>query len=80
MLYTLIQEVLGSNLGRDTGYPDNFRGFPHSIQANTRTKLPLGHDLFLPDSSFISHQPLDAIFWELTAFYNTLVLIFLCII
>jgi hypothetical protein len=27
-------EVIGSNVGLGTDYPDNFRGFPHSLQGN----------------------------------------------
>jgi hypothetical protein len=50
MLYTRILEVLGSSIGRDTGYGDAFRGVPQSTQANTRTIPPLGHDLSLPNS------------------------------
>jgi hypothetical protein len=29
-----LQEVLGSNLGSETGYPDGFRGFPEPLQVN----------------------------------------------
>jgi hypothetical protein len=29
--YTYIREALGSNLGRDTGYSEVIRGFPHSL-------------------------------------------------
>jgi hypothetical protein len=29
-----IREVSGSNLGPETGYPEVFRGFPQSFQAN----------------------------------------------
>jgi hypothetical protein len=29
-----IREVLGSNLGSETGYPEGFCGFPEPLQAN----------------------------------------------
>jgi hypothetical protein len=33
----LIREVLGSNLGQETGYPDKvFHGFPQCIQAKAK--------------------------------------------
>jgi hypothetical protein len=31
-LWVCIQELLFWNLGSDTGYPDGFRGFSHSVQ------------------------------------------------
>jgi hypothetical protein len=33
-LYACIQEMLGSNLGRSTCYPEVFRSFPQPFQAN----------------------------------------------
>jgi hypothetical protein len=30
-----IQEIAGSNLGPKTGYPEGFRGFSQSLQANS---------------------------------------------
>jgi hypothetical protein len=46
-LFTYIQEVLGSNLSRDTGYPDVFRGFRQPLQANFRIIPPIGNERFL---------------------------------
>jgi hypothetical protein len=34
-LLTYICELRGSNLGRDTEYPDVFRNFPQILQENT---------------------------------------------
>jgi hypothetical protein len=31
-----VQEVPGSNFDPGTGYPEGFRGFPQSLQANAR--------------------------------------------
>jgi hypothetical protein len=43
-LFSWIQEMLGSNLGRDTGYSDwHFRGFPQALEANAETALRYGH-------------------------------------
>jgi hypothetical protein len=43
-------QEFGSNLGRYTGYPDLvFRGFPQSLQANSRITPLLRHDRFLPN-------------------------------
>jgi hypothetical protein len=36
VLGTFIRKVLGSNLGRDTGSPQGFRGFCQSTYANAR--------------------------------------------
>jgi hypothetical protein len=50
-LQTCIQEVLGSNLGRDTGYTVLIHpNFPHSLQAKDEVEFQLGHDRFLPNS------------------------------
>jgi hypothetical protein len=47
MFWTCIREVLGSNLGRYTGYPDvEFRSL--SLQANSEVLLRLVHGRFLP--------------------------------
>jgi hypothetical protein len=50
-------EVLCSNLGRDTDYPDIFRDFPQSLQANAGMELLLGYNHFqiFSSSSFIYH-------------------------
>jgi hypothetical protein len=43
------QDVLGSNIGPETGYPKVFRGFPQFIKKN-------GHDHFIPRPfQFIIH-------------------------
>jgi hypothetical protein len=51
-----ILEVLGSNLGQDTGYPEwGFHGFPQSLQVNAGiVSKKLGHSCFqiLSISSF----------------------------
>jgi hypothetical protein len=49
-LYSCIREVLSSNLVRDTGYPEIFRGLPQSLQADAGAEPRLGHN-----SSFIDH-------------------------
>jgi hypothetical protein len=46
--YTPILEVLGSNLGQETGYPVFYR-FLQSLQTNFRIVPGLGHDSFLPN-------------------------------
>jgi hypothetical protein len=49
-LLTLGQQVLGSNLVRDTDYPDTgFNGFLHSLQVNIMTVPRLRHGCFLPN-------------------------------
>jgi hypothetical protein len=46
-------KVLGSNLGRDVGYPQDFRDF----RPNTKTIPRLGHDHFLPNPfAFVFHH------------------------
>jgi hypothetical protein len=39
-------EVLGSHFGRDTGFPDIFRGFSQFLQSNSDVVPRLGHDPF----------------------------------
>jgi hypothetical protein len=39
--------VFGSNLNGDVGYPEAFRGFPHSLQTNVVIVLRLSQDNFL---------------------------------
>jgi len=49
-LLTFVQEVTGSNLGRGTGQPEFFLGFPHALEGNIRsahTQRPLP-STFLP--------------------------------
>jgi hypothetical protein len=49
-LETCIQEVLASNLGRDTVYLiEVFGGFPDSVQTNPGIVHKLSHDRFLPN-------------------------------
>jgi hypothetical protein len=46
----------GSNLGRETGYSDNFRNFLQFLGVNAGLALQSGHNPFLPNpSQFISH-------------------------
>jgi hypothetical protein len=59
--WTCSREVLGSNLGRETGYSVIFRGFSQSLQtdAGTISPLRLGHDFFLTNPlqlSFINYR------------------------
>jgi hypothetical protein len=42
-------ELLGSNLGRVTGYRKTSRGFLQSLQTNGRIVSLLGHECSLPD-------------------------------
>jgi hypothetical protein len=54
-LLTCTRRVLGSNFGRDTGSAENFRCFPHSLQANSGPVPRLGYH-FLPDPfQFVIH-------------------------
>jgi hypothetical protein len=46
MLLTCIGELLSSNFGRDTVYPEGFRDFPQTLEANNERVLQLGHDCF----------------------------------
>jgi hypothetical protein len=48
-LQTCIREILSSNLGQDTRYPD--RCFSQSLQANDGILLRLDYDRFLPHTS-----------------------------
>lgn len=48
-LLNCIRKLHRSNLERDTGSPDVFRGFPHYPQANTPLVSRLGQDGFLPN-------------------------------
>jgi hypothetical protein len=49
-LYTRMEEVLGSSLGRDTGYLDcSFSWFSQSLQANAGTVPRLDHNCFPPN-------------------------------
>jgi hypothetical protein len=51
-----IWKVPGSNLGLETGYPQVFRAFPHSLQTHAGIYLKLGHDSLLPHRfPFIIH-------------------------
>jgi hypothetical protein len=43
-LYTSVLEALGSNLGRDIGYPDWFDDFSQSLDVNARIICQSGHD------------------------------------
>jgi hypothetical protein len=45
-----LREILGSNLGRVTGYPDIFCDIPRPLQENSRILILRGHDGFLPNS------------------------------
>jgi hypothetical protein len=56
-LYICILDVLGSNLGRSTGYSERIsRYFPQSLQTNAGIVTRLGHDRFLPNPfQFIIH-------------------------
>jgi hypothetical protein len=48
-LYNSIREVLGSNFGKDIGYPDSsLHSFSLSPQSNTGVVPQIGHDRFLP--------------------------------
>jgi hypothetical protein len=48
----------GSNFSRGNEYPEDFRGFTRSFQANSGTVLRLDHDRFLPNPfQFIIHLP-----------------------
>jgi hypothetical protein len=42
-----IPEVSGLNLGPDTGYPEDFHGFPQPSWQMLGQNLKLGHDRFL---------------------------------
>jgi hypothetical protein len=68
MLKACLLEVLGSDLGPDTRYPDwGFCGFPKSLQANVGLVSQWNLDHYLPQSfHFINHP----IFW----FYIDLIL------
>jgi hypothetical protein len=35
-----IREISGSNLGAETGYPEDFHGFPQSFKVNVRAVPP----------------------------------------
>jgi hypothetical protein len=49
---TCIREVLGSNLGRDNGYPDVFRRFPQFLRYLDNTSVrPQPH----PSEGFLIH-------------------------
>jgi hypothetical protein len=52
MLYTCIQEVLGSDLGRDTGYTGG--GFPQDPQEITGITLPHFYKFVIHLSSYHS--------------------------
>jgi hypothetical protein len=54
-LSACIREVPGSNLGRDTDYPEVFRGFPKSVQANTGKSTSIRRRWF-PSKSFPIYQ------------------------
>jgi hypothetical protein len=41
--------MLGSNLGRDMGFPGGFRDYPRSLQANGGIIFRLAHNRFLPN-------------------------------
>jgi hypothetical protein len=58
----LIRDMVGSNLGWDTQYTDNFYGFPQFLQANARIVLGVGHDGSLQNPfRFVTfgHSPLS---------------------
>jgi hypothetical protein len=49
--------VVGSNPGRATSYPQYFRGFPQTMQANAGAIPRLGNDCLLPNAfQFIIRQ------------------------
>jgi hypothetical protein len=48
-IWTYIRE-LSSNLGSHIGYPEDFRGFPQSLQANAGVVFRLGYDRSVPNS------------------------------
>lgn len=49
--------MFGSNLGRDTGYPEAAQGLPQFLQANTGVVIRLGPDHFqiLPSLLLTKH-------------------------
>jgi hypothetical protein len=51
-----MQEVVGLNISRDTGYLHSyFLCIPHVLQEDVTIVLQLCHDSFYPNSSFTSH-------------------------
>jgi hypothetical protein len=53
-VYICIREVLSSNLGTNTSYPEILRTFPQFLQVNSRAVPRLHQDRFLPDPSHSS--------------------------
>jgi hypothetical protein len=70
-LETRVREVCGLHVGRGTSYPDRFRDFPQSVQANSGVVPRLGHDRFFSRDfpiHNVSHRTIRRdIIWLLTA-------------